>query len=100
EGAEPALVDANVGVVDVAVDVVGGDRGVVPAVPHLVGSEPQVQEVAREEQGVGVAGGDAAAGDGVVEDRGNGAAGGREVHSSSTLRDRTLGGKLPSPRAF
>ena len=31
EGAEPALVDANVGVVDVAVDVVGRDRGVVAA---------------------------------------------------------------------
>ena len=68
EGAEAAAVDADVGVVDVAIDVVGGDRGVVVAVADLLRGEAEVEQVAFEEQGVGVAGRDAAAGGGVGED--------------------------------
>ena len=92
EGAEPALVDADVGVVDVAVDVVGRDRGIVEAVPHLVRGEAEVEEVAVEEQGMGVAGRDAAAGEGVVENLLDGASGRFEVHSTLLYR-------IPSPGA-
>src|SRR6185295_11705460 len=77
--------DADVGVVDVAVDVVGGDAGVVEAVPHLVRGEAEVEQVAVHEQGMGIAGRDAAAGHGVVEDLLNGSSGGCEVHSFFTL---------------
>ena len=85
EGAEPALVDADVGVVDVAVDVVGGDRGIVEAVPHLVSGQAQVEQVAVEEQGMGIAGRDATAGQSVVEDLLDGPSGGFQVHSPSTV---------------
>ena len=88
EGAEPALVDADVRVVDVAVDVVGRDRRIVEAIPDLVRRQSQIEEVAIQEQCVGVTGGDAAAGHGVVEDGGNGASRRFEkfgTHSPSTL---------------
>jgi len=85
EGAEAALVDADVGVVDVAVDVVGGDRGVVEAVAHLVGGHSELQQVAVEQQRMGIAGRDAAAGQGVVENLLDRASGGFEVHSRLTL---------------
>src|SRR4029077_9369435 len=82
---EAALVDADVGVVDVAVDVVGGDLGVVEAVPHLVRGHPEIEQVAVEDQRMSIAGRDAAAGQGVVEDLLDGSSGGFEIHSPLNL---------------
>src|SRR5436305_6396555 len=85
EGAEPALVDADVRVIDVAVDVVRGDRRIVEAVAHLVGGQTQVEQVAFDEQRMRIASRDAAAGHGVVEDLLDGSSSGLQVHSRLTL---------------
>ncbi len=87
EGAEAALVDADVGVVDVAVDVVGRDLGVVEAVAHLVGRRAELEQVAVEQEAVGVAGGDSVPRQGGVEDLADGAGRGGEtgVHGARIL---------------
>ncbi len=50
EGAEPAARDADVGVVDVAVDDVGGPVAGDEALAHFVGSRPHSEQVARAQQ--------------------------------------------------
>ena len=67
EGAELAAVDADVGVVDVAVDDVGRDRRVVLAVPDLVRRGPEGEEVPLLEQRHRVGGGQTVAREGPVE---------------------------------
>ena len=81
EGAERAPVDADVRVVDVAVDDVGHDRGIVLAIADLVGGGAQREEISLLEERHGVGRGQTFAPESPVEDRGGAAGASHAPHS-------------------
>src|SRR3954463_8419313 len=99
EGAEVAVGDADVRVVDVAVDDEGDALRVGAAPPQLVRGAADRDEVARPEQRDRLRLGDPVAVERLLEDRGGGGAGGRRRHQTvaSAVTNRSSGTSSSSP---
>ena len=93
ERAKSAPVDADVGVVDVAIDVVARGVRIVEAVAHFFGSQTEVDQITVQEQLVGVTRRDTATADSIVDYGCNGPAGGSVAHEIATLWNLSTCGK-------